>query len=87
MKRLLLLSAMMLTFSLTMLAQITTSALSGKVTMQDTKEEVIGATVIAVHEPSGTKYTAVTNISGRFAIQGMRNGGPYTVSISYIEGF
>lgn len=84
MKRLLLLSAMMLTFSLTMLAQITTSALSGKVTMQDTKEEVIGATVIAVHEPSGTKYTAVTNISGRFAIQGMRNGGPYTVSISYI---
>ena len=38
MKRLLLLSAMMLTFSLTMLAQITTSALSGKVTMQDTKE-------------------------------------------------
>ena len=67
-----------------MLAQITTSALSGKVTMQDTKEEVIGATVIAVHEPSGTKYTAVTNISGRFAIQGMRNGGPYTVSISYI---
>ena len=84
MKRLLLLSAMMLTFSLTMLAQITTSALSGKVTMQDTKEEVIGATVIAVHEPSGTKYTAVTNISGRFAIQGMRNGGPYTVSVSYI---
>ena len=82
MRRILFLTAMMLTFSLTIMAQVTTSALSGKVTMQDTKEEVIGATVVAVHEPSGTKYTAVTNISGRFAIQGMRSGGPYTVSVS-----
>ena len=75
---------MMLTCSLTILAQMTTSALSGKVTIQDTKEEVIGATIVAVHEPSGTKYTAVTNVSGRFAIQGMRSGGPYTVTVSYI---
>ena len=84
MRRILFMTAMMLTFSLTIMAQVTTSALSGKVTMQDTKEEVIGATILAVHEPSGTKYTAVTNISGRFAIQGMRSGGPYTVSVSYI---
>ena len=52
--------------------------------MQDTKEEVIGATIQAVHEPSGTKYAAVTNETGRFNIQGMRNGGPYTVTVSYI---
>ena len=76
--------AMMLTSVLTILAQVTTSALSGKVTMEDTKEEVIGATIQAVHEPSGTKYNAVTNTSGRFTIQGMRNGGPYTVTVSYI---
>ena len=76
--------AMMLTSTLTILAQVTTSALSGKVTMVDTKEEVIGATIQAVHEPSGTKYAGVTNTSGRFAIQGMRNGGPYTVTVSYI---
>lgn len=84
MRRILFLTAMMLTFTLTVVAQVTTSALSGKVTMQDTKEEIIGATIVAVHEPSGTKYTAVTNVSGRFAIQGMRSGGPYTVSVSYI---
>ena len=72
MRRILFLTAVMLTFSLTIMAQVTTSALSGKVTMEDTKEDVIGATILAVHEPSGTKYTAVTNISGRFAIQGMR---------------
>ena len=47
-------------------------------------EPVIGATVQAVHEPSGTRYTTVTNVDGRYAIQGMRVGGPYKVSISYI---
>ena len=78
------LMAMTLTCSLTLMAQVTNSALTGKVTMQDTKEEVIGATIQAVHEPSGTKYAAVTNTSGRFTIQGMRNGGPYTVTVSYI---
>ena len=83
-KRVLFLVAMMLTSTLAVMAQITTSALSGKVSMTDTKEEVIGATVVAVHDPSGTKYTAVTNVDGRFNIQGMRNGGPYTVTVSYI---
>ena len=82
--RKLLLMALMLTTVLTLTAQVTTSALSGKITMEDTKEEVIGATVQAVHEPSGTRYAAVTNTSGRFTIQGMRNGGPYTVTVSYI---
>ena len=76
--------ALMLSTTLTIVAQITTSSLGGKVSMQDTKEEVIGATVQAVHEPSGTKYAAVTNIDGLFTIQGMRTGGPYTVTISYI---
>lgn len=75
---------MVLTSTLTIMAQITTSALSGKVTTQDTKEEVIGATVQAVHVPSGTRYATVTNIDGRFTIQGMRTGGPYTVTISYV---
>lgn len=47
-------------------------------------EPVIGATVQAVHEPSGTRYNTVTNVDGRYAIQGMRVGGPYKVSVSYI---
>ena len=84
MKRLLTLMAMMLALVSTMMSQITTSALSGKVTMQDTKEEVVGASVQVVHDQSGMKYATVTNIDGRFSIQGMRNGGPYTVTVSYI---
>lgn len=34
-------------------AQVTTSAISGKV-LDETKAPVIGATVVAIHEPSGT---------------------------------
>ena len=64
-------------------AQVTTSALSGKV-IDENKEPVIGATVVAVHEPSGTLYGAVTNVDGRYTIQGMRTGGPYKIEISYV---
>ena len=64
-------------------AQVTTSALSGKI-IDDQNEYVIGATVVAVHEPSGTLYGAVTNVDGRYTIQGMRTGGPYKVEISYV---
>ena len=84
-KRLFFLVAMLLTMSLTALAQVTTSSLAGKVTLDDANgEEVIGATIQAIHEPSGTRYAAVTNTSGRFTIQGMRTGGPYSVTVSYI---
>lgn len=73
----------MLLVTVTMsLAQVTTSALSGKVT--DESGEVIGANVVAIHQPSGTVYGTMTNANGRFDIQGMRTGGPYKVTISYI---
>ena len=62
-------------------AQVTTSALGGRIV--DAKgEPVIGAAVVATHEPSGTVYGVVTNNDGRYAINGMRSGGPYKVEIS-----
>ena len=72
----------MLFITVTMSAQVTTATMSGKVTAQD--EPIIGATVVAVHEPSGTRYGTVTNVSGQFNLQGMRTGGPYKVEISYV---
>lgn len=81
-KRLLSLMVLLVAFATSVMAQITTSGISGKVTSAG--EEVIGATVTATHEPSGTVYRAVTNIDGRYTIQGMRVGGPYKVEISYV---
>lgn len=63
-------------------AQITTSSMSGRVT--DAEGAIIGATVIATHQSSGTTYGTVTNLEGRFNLNGMRVGGPYTVEVSYI---
>ena len=67
----------LLVMALDAMAQVTTSGISGKVTSQG--EEVIGASVTATHIPSGTIYRAVTNVQGRYTIQGMRAGGPYKV--------
>ncbi len=82
-KRLLFLMTLLLTV-ITAVAQVTTSSMAGKVTYEGSQETIIGATVLAVHEPSGTRYTAITNSNGRFSIQGMRTGGPYAVTVSYI---
>ena len=81
-KRLHLLVALLAFMVTTAMAQITTSSMSGKITANG--EDVIGATIKAVHQPSGTVYRAVTNIDGRYSIQGMRPGGPYVLEVSYI---
>lgn len=81
-KRLQLLLALLAFVVTSAMAQITTSGISGKISSNG--ETVIGATVTATHQPSGTVYRAVTNVDGRYTIQGMRPGGPYKVSISYI---
>ncbi len=81
-KRLLFLITLLLAMTTTVMAQVTTSGISGKVVSQG--EDVIGATITATHQPSGTVYRAVTNIDGRYTIQGMRVGGPYKVTIAYI---
>ena len=81
-KRLHLLIAMMLFVVSAAMAQVTTSSVSGKITANG--EDVIGATVKAVHQPSGTVYRAVTNMDGLYSIQGMRPGGPYSLEITYV---
>jgi hypothetical protein len=64
-------------------SQVTTSGISGKVTTAN-NEPLPGATILAVHQPSGAQYGTVTNSDGRYVLQGMRTGGPYKVEISFI---
>lgn len=81
-KRLYFLIATLLLMVSSAVAQVTTSGMSGKITADG--EEVIGATIEAVHVPSGTRYVGVTNTKGMYNILGMRSGGPYEVKISYL---
>ena len=68
--------------SVAMNAQLTTSTMSGKIT--DKQGAVPGAAIIATHVPTGSQYYAVSNNEGRYSIQGMRPGGPYTVSVQLL---
>ena len=77
-----LLVALIILTATTLQAQVTTSSMSGRVT--DAEGAVIGATVVATHAPSGTVFGTVTNMEGRFNLNGMRVGGPYSVEVTYI---
>ncbi len=61
---------------------VTTGTIAGSVSgTADAGGGVLpGATVTAVHQPTGAKYTAVAGPDGRFVIPNARVGGPYTVS-------
>lgn len=72
-------------FSATAIAQVTTSEITGSVVDQN-GAAVSGATVTAVHGPSGTKYTTVTNGQGRYTLPALRVGGPYVVTVAH-SGF
>ena len=81
MKRLLLTVALSLVVAVAM-AQVTTSSIRGEVTAND--NPLSGATIVAIHTPSGTRYGTISNNEGHYAISGMRVGGPYEVTISFI---
>lgn len=63
---------------------VTTAAMNGVVA--DSKGEPLPglANVIAIHEPSGTRYGTATRTGGAFNIPNMKVGGPYTVTASLI---
>ena len=83
MKKLLLSILMVFLTGITVYSQVTTSGISGLVTGSD-GEKLPGATVVAVHEPSGTQYGTVTNAEGRYSVVNMRIGGPYKVTASFV---
>ncbi|MBL7828820.1 MAG: carboxypeptidase regulatory-like domain-containing protein, partial [Saprospiraceae bacterium] len=78
-------SLMLLAFllcGLSAFAQVTTSTISGIVT-DNNGEPLIGATVVATHVSTNTRYGTATNASGRYTLPAVRVGGPYSVAVSY----
>jgi hypothetical protein len=68
------------------IAQETTARLFGAVTMKSDQSPLPGVSVEAVHVPTGTRYTALTQANGRYTILNARVGGPYTITAT-ISGF
>jgi len=60
---------------------ITTAGIGGFVTKEG-GGPVAGATVVVVHEPSGTRSTSLTRSNGQYSVSGLRPGGPYKVTIT-----
>ncbi len=83
MKKLVLSLLLVMLTSFAMAQGVTTSAISGQVTDVN-GEPLPGASIVAVHEPTGTTYGAAADFDGFFRISGMRAGGPYRISFSYI---
>jgi len=61
----------------------TTAALAGNV-VDEKGEGLPGATVIAIHEPTGSRYGGSTRADGRYNIVNMRVGGPYKVTVTFV---
>ncbi|MFT6872959.1 MAG: hypothetical protein ACJAVN_001971, partial [Roseivirga sp.] len=67
----------------TLNAQVTTSSMNGTVVGAN-GDPLPGATILAIHEPTGTRYGVVTRANGRYNIANLRVGGPYRVESTFL---
>lgn len=85
-KRILFFFALTLMVSPLLFAQVTTSSLNGTVKGgANGSEALVGATIVATHQPTGTKYYTTSKGGGSFTIQNMKPGGPYLIEITYVD--
>ncbi len=64
-------------------AQVTTSSITGFI-KGDNAAPLEGATVTAIHQPSGAKYVTITKKDGGFTLPNTRIGGPYSITVAFI---
>ena len=72
-----------ITASIFSFSQVTTSSITGFV-KSGNGEALEGATITAVHQPSGTKYVTLSKKDGNFALLNLRVGGPYQIKVEYV---
>ena len=69
--------------SISLMAQVTTSSISGKIT-DSNRSTLPGATIVATHTPSGSQYYAVADANGTYRLLNIRPGGPYTIEVRMV---
>lgn len=82
-KRIFPLLILVLAIPCALLGQVTTSSISGTVKNAN-DEPLVGATITAIHQPSGTKYSTTSRTGGVYSINNMRVGGPYTIEVTFV---
>ncbi|OUJ69166.1 TonB-dependent receptor [Hymenobacter crusticola] len=68
---------------LTLAQGVTTSAMKGLV-LDSKGQPLPGATVVATHVPTGTKYGTATRDNGQYDLLNLRVGGPYELQVSFV---
>lgn len=69
--------------SLTSISQVTTSSMNGTVKTQK-GADMAGASITALHTPTGTAYSTSSRKGGVYNINNMNPGGPYTITVSFV---
>lgn len=68
----------------TVLAQgITSAAINGRV-VDEAGQPIVGADIVAVHNPTGSVFGTSTRDDGRYNLPNLRPGGPYTVTATIV---
>ena len=64
-------------------AQVTTSNIGGRIT-DSNDSPVEYATIVAVHTPTNSQYSAYSDHSGNYRLLNLRPGGPYKIIIRFL---
>ena len=83
MRRLFILILVLTLSSLAHAQGVTTATLNGRI-LDEAGRPLPGATVIALHGPTGVSSGVFSRDDGRYNIAGLRTGGPYEIRVSYI---
>lgn len=73
----------MLLLSAVIQAQETSGRLRGNIT-DSTGNPIEGATIILLHQPTGTRYTTRSLKGGIYSFSGLRIGGPYQLTSAFV---
>lgn len=61
----------------------TTAGMNGRV-VDNEGIPLPGATVIAIHQPTGSQYGGITDTEGYYRLPNMQVGGPYKVTVTFV---
>lgn len=65
-------------------AQGTTSGTIEGIVADEQGEPLPGANIVAIHQPTGSRYGTSSRTDGRYTIKSVRVGGPYVVQVTFV---